>query len=124
MQEKTNPNIHLRGTWNKNMEHDHHNKAEKTSYQCPECGLHYKDREQAKKCEAWCKEHHSCNLKITSDAIENNIYKNNMNKHNHEHSHSHDSHEDSKVIWTCPMHPEVRKTEPGKCPGCGMELIP
>ena len=28
------------------------------------------------------------------------------------------------TIWTCPMHPEVRKTEPGKCPGCGMDLIP
>ena len=27
------------------------------------------------------------------------------------------------VIYTCPMHPEVRKTEPGKCPGCGMDLI-
>jgi P-type Cu2+ transporter len=27
-------------------------------------------------------------------------------------------------IYTCPMHPEVRKTEPGKCPGCGMDLIP
>lgn len=27
-------------------------------------------------------------------------------------------------VYTCPMHPEVRKTEPGKCPGCGMELIP
>ena len=26
-------------------------------------------------------------------------------------------------IYTCPMHPEVRKTEPGKCPGCGMDLI-
>ena len=28
------------------------------------------------------------------------------------------------TIYTCPMHPEVRKTEPGKCPGCGMDLIP
>ena len=28
-----------------------------------------------------------------------------------------------KTIYTCPMHPEVRKTGPGKCPGCGMELI-
>ncbi len=27
-------------------------------------------------------------------------------------------------IYTCPMHPEVRKHEPGKCPGCGMDLIP
>ena len=33
-------------------------------------------------------------------------------------------HMDHAIIYTCPMHPEVRKTEPGKCPGCGMELIP
>jgi membrane fusion protein, copper/silver efflux system len=28
------------------------------------------------------------------------------------------------VIWTCAMHPQIRKTEPGYCPICGMELIP
>lgn len=28
------------------------------------------------------------------------------------------------VIYTCPMHPEVTKGEPGRCPACGMELIP
>lgn len=27
-------------------------------------------------------------------------------------------------IYTCPMHPEVIKDAPGKCPGCGMDLIP
>ena len=27
-------------------------------------------------------------------------------------------------IWTCSMHPEVRRTGPGECPICGMELIP
>ncbi|MEX0812978.1 MAG: efflux RND transporter periplasmic adaptor subunit [Chitinophagales bacterium] len=26
--------------------------------------------------------------------------------------------------WTCSMHPQVRKDEPGDCPICGMELIP
>jgi hypothetical protein len=26
--------------------------------------------------------------------------------------------------WTCPMHPEVRKLEPGNCPICGMKLEP
>jgi len=26
--------------------------------------------------------------------------------------------------YTCPMHPEVVKNEPGNCPGCGMALIP
>lgn len=26
--------------------------------------------------------------------------------------------------WTCPMHPEVVQSEPGKCPKCGMKLVP
>ena len=28
------------------------------------------------------------------------------------------------TIYTCPMHPEVRQTEPGHCPKCGMALEP
>ena len=28
------------------------------------------------------------------------------------------------TIWTCPMHPEVRRDEPGTCPICGMGLEP
>ncbi|MBC7685767.1 MAG: heavy metal translocating P-type ATPase [Bdellovibrionales bacterium] len=28
------------------------------------------------------------------------------------------------TIYTCPMHPEVRRTEPGSCPICGMGLEP
>ena len=35
-------------------------------YQCPECGLKYKEKEWAEKCGAWCKEHKSCNLEITA----------------------------------------------------------
>ncbi len=27
-------------------------------------------------------------------------------------------------IWTCAMHPQIRKNAPGKCPICGMTLIP
>ncbi|MDO8676700.1 MAG: copper-translocating P-type ATPase [Candidatus Azambacteria bacterium] len=34
------------------------------------------------------------------------------------------NHSDKKLVYICPMHPEVRKNEPGKCPGCGMDLIP
>jgi len=30
----------------------------------------------------------------------------------------------SKVIYTCPMHPEVRQDHPGNCPRCGMTLVP
>jgi len=29
-----------------------------------------------------------------------------------------------KTIYTCPMHPEVRAAEKGKCPKCGMFLEP
>ena len=28
------------------------------------------------------------------------------------------------TIWTCAMHPQIRMEQPGKCPICGMELIP
>ncbi len=28
------------------------------------------------------------------------------------------------TIWTCSMHPQIRLEKPGKCPICGMELIP
>jgi membrane fusion protein, copper/silver efflux system len=27
-------------------------------------------------------------------------------------------------IWTCSMHPQIRMSAPGKCPICGMDLIP
>jgi Cu+-exporting ATPase len=30
----------------------------------------------------------------------------------------------SGTIWTCPMHPEIRRDEPGACPICGMALEP
>lgn len=46
--------------------------ASKELYQCEECGFHYKDKEWAEKCEAWCREHHSCNLEIVKHAVEEN----------------------------------------------------
>lgn len=46
-------------------------KNRSSSFQCSECGLHYKEKQWAEKCEAWCKEYHSCNLEITSHAEEN-----------------------------------------------------
>jgi Heavy metal binding domain len=27
-------------------------------------------------------------------------------------------------IYLCPMHSQVRQTSPGKCPYCGMDLLP
>jgi len=29
----------------------------------------------------------------------------------------------SSKTYTCPMHPEVEKDEPGSCPECGMDLV-
>lgn len=29
-----------------------------------------------------------------------------------------------KTIYTCPMHPEIKKDKPGSCPICGMTLVP
>ena len=28
------------------------------------------------------------------------------------------------TVYTCPMHPEIRRTEPGDCPECNMHLVP
>lgn len=30
----------------------------------------------------------------------------------------------SPTVYTCPMHPEVTSPEPGRCPKCGMKLVP
>lgn len=32
--------------------------------------------------------------------------------------------EKKATIWTCAMHPQIRRPGPGKCPICGMDLIP
>ncbi len=29
----------------------------------------------------------------------------------------------TEVVYTCPMHPEIEKSEPGDCPECGMKLV-
>ena len=38
--------------------------------------------------------------------------------------HDHSSEIAQGTIWTCAMHPQIRLDEPGKCPICGMDLIP
>ena len=53
-------------TCGKESDKESHKEAE---YQCPKCGLKYKEKEWAEKCEAWCKKYKSCNLEITKYAI-------------------------------------------------------
>lgn len=43
---------------------------EGTTYECSECRLHYRDKETQEKCEAWCREHRSCNIEIIKSAVE------------------------------------------------------
>ena len=31
--------------------------------------------------------------------------------------------QEKKVVYTCPMHPDVQMDKPGNCPKCGMTLI-
>lgn len=38
--------------------------------------------------------------------------------------HQHSETVTEETIWTCSMHPQIRQNEPGKCPICGMDLIP
>ena len=41
-------------------------------------------------------------------------------------SNSHEEHAETtkETIWTCSMHPQIKAKEQGKCPICGMDLIP
>ncbi|WP_020529705.1 efflux RND transporter periplasmic adaptor subunit [Flexithrix dorotheae] len=43
---------------------------------------------------------------------------------NSPHHHNHETEMGDGKIWTCAMHPQIRKNEPGDCPICGMDLIP
>ena len=38
--------------------------------------------------------------------------------------HAAEAHSKQEEVWTCSMHPQIRSSEPGKCPICGMDLIP
>src|SRR3989344_1200112 len=38
--------------------------------------------------------------------------------------HNHVMQKKEEVIYTCPMHPEIRQDRPGMCPECGMNLVP
>ncbi|HLO58821.1 MAG TPA: copper-translocating P-type ATPase [Bacteroidales bacterium] len=53
--------------------------------------------------------------------------------HHESHTHEHQKVADSEqkepvkndgVIYTCPMHPQIRQNKPGNCPICGMNLVP
>ena len=71
--ESTGASMRLSGSkiTNEEVKQIVNSKGDEGLYQCPECGFHYEDREWAEKCEAWCREHKSCNIEITAHAEEN-----------------------------------------------------
>jgi Cu(I)/Ag(I) efflux system membrane fusion protein len=46
----------------------------------------------------------------------------NSTQKNTEHTHTETT--ETNQMWTCSMHPQIMQPEPGKCPICGMDLIP
>lgn len=40
------------------------------------------------------------------------------------HRHAQGAEAEAHRTWTCSMHPQIRQPKPGKCPICGMDLIP
>jgi len=48
------------------------------------------------------------------------IFGGTSNEENGKHSHD----QEESTTWTCSMHPQIKKDEPGDCPICGMDLIP
>lgn len=42
-------------------------------FQCPECGMHYRDETIAKACQEFCSKHKACSLDIAKHAIENEV---------------------------------------------------
>jgi len=42
---------------------------DKIVFRCEECGLDYAEKIWAEKCQAWCGEHHSCNIEIIKHAV-------------------------------------------------------
>jgi len=34
------------------------------------------------------------------------------------------AHDEQGGMWTCSMHPQIQRPEPGQCPICGMDLVP
>ncbi|MBN2365406.1 MAG: DUF3347 domain-containing protein [Calditrichaeota bacterium] len=51
-------------------------------------------------------------------------FSNDGNGTTHSHPASPESTGGETTVWTCSMHPQIQQPKPGKCPICGMDLIP
>src|SRR5207248_4621634 len=63
----------------------------------------------------------SCAISLATQAIAH-VGAIDSNRPDREHGYEHKN--DKQQKYTCPMHPEVVTDYPGKCPKCGMTLVP
>jgi len=56
------------------------------------------------------------NVRLKSTLAEIYTQKSAHTAHDHENT-------PSSTIWTCPMHPQIKRDEQGECPICGMDLL-
>ncbi len=98
------------------MNHDNHLERDKTS----KCALSCSCGQECVSCAAE-KLAVSCGCEMEAKQFE---YKIDVKGGHGEHARAEAVKEEDKIVYTCPMHPEVKKSEPGRCPACGMDLIP
>jgi len=83
--------------------------------ECPECAM---DLVAVEETESMANHDH--------ESMEQNQEGANMEESSMEHTPSTEAETppEGKQLWTCSMHPNVIREEPGECPICGMDLVP
>ncbi|XGA81360.1 hypothetical protein OR573_06945 [Halomonas sp. CH40] len=84
---------------------------------CPKCGMDLVAREAGESTPDHDHEHHH-------DEHQHHGPEHEHDYHDHGDGNEHDhSQENTGTEYTCPMHPEIVRYEPGSCPKCGMDLV-
>ena len=106
----------------KDHKHSHHNDANKQSsknssiVKDPVCGMDVDTKTSKRKFNYKNNDYYFC-----SDSC---LKKFSLNPENYVEGKKPAVPQDSKAIYTCPMHPEIQQVGPGSCPKCGMALEP
>ena len=122
------------------MAHNRDTKENSAAIKDPVCGMEvnpdsqYRVRHDGRDV-LFCSEH--CKHKFEADpdawAVKSEVEASDESHHEHGHGECHHDHAHSHqpaapavagAVYTCPMHPEIRESEPGACPKCGMALEP
>ena len=100
---------------------------------CPKCGMHLvpvKSQEEViidqpnPELENNHKHHVHSHDKDTSDSVVDQTLGNDDVGSKHQHKVGSNVKTTSFTKYTCPMHPQITSNTPGRCPLCGMDLVP